>query len=302
MNQRQINAFRLVMRYGSITAAAHAMNVSQPAVSRSIADLERSVGFPLLLRQGGKAEPTTEAREFIQEVERMFYGLDRLAQAAREIKDLRRATLRIASMPMVSFEIVPAALKAFLADHHGIKVTHDVHTSARIVDMVSSHQFDLGIAQTHVERRDIEVLASYRTFCVCAMAPDHPLAGRESIGQRDLKDEPLVALAHHTLTANHLTHSFAEANVNPTIAVESQPSYSACAIAAVGVGVAIVDPMTPRVFGDRLRIVRFEPRIPFDFHIVAAVDMPLSRAAQSFHHQLTQNLAGLEAAHRLEIT
>nr|WP_246226391.1 LysR family transcriptional regulator [Chelativorans xinjiangense] len=76
------------MRHGSITAAAQALNVSQPAVSRLIADLERSVGFRLFLRQGGKSEPTTEAREFIQEVERMFYGLDRLGHGG--IFDARR--------------------------------------------------------------------------------------------------------------------------------------------------------------------------------------------------------------------
>ena len=47
MNQRQLQAFLLVMRHGSITAAAQALNVSQPAVSRLIADLESGVGFAL---------------------------------------------------------------------------------------------------------------------------------------------------------------------------------------------------------------------------------------------------------------
>ncbi|MCR4265893.1 LysR family transcriptional regulator [Nitratireductor sp. ZSWI3] len=299
MNQRQIQAFRQVMRHGSITAAAQALNVSQPAVSRLIADLERSIGFPLFLRQGGRSEPTTEAREFIQEVERMFYGLDRLGQAAREIKDLRRATLHVATMPMVSFEIVPKALKGLLAERRGIKVTHDVHTSARIVDMVASRQLDLGVAQTHIERRDVEFLASYRTYCVCALSPDHPLGGRDVLTPRDLRGEPLVALAHHTLTANYVTQSFAEANVNPNIAIESQPSYSACGLAAMGVGIAIVDPMTPRVFRENLRAIPFEPQIPFDFHIVKPADLPLSRAAEEFRVHLLETLASFSDIHAL---
>ncbi|WP_281354836.1 LysR family transcriptional regulator [Chelativorans alearense] len=299
MNQRQIQAFRLVMRHGSITAAAQALNVSQPAVSRLIADLERSVGFRLFLRQGGKSEPTTEAREFIQEVERMFYGLDRLGQAAREIKDLRRATLHVATMPMVSFEIVPKALKGFLAERHGIKVTHNVHTSARIIDMVASHQLDLGVAQTHIERRDVEFLASYRTYCVCALSPEHPLSERKVLMPHDLRGEPLVALAHHTVTANYVTQSFAEANVNPDIAIESQPSYAACGLAAMGVGIAIVDPMTPRVFRESLRVVPFEPKIPFDFHIVKPADLPLSRAADEFRVHLLETLSSFSDIHSL---
>ncbi len=287
------------MRHGSITAAAQALNVSQPAVSRLIADLERSLGFQLFLRRGGKSEPTTEAREFIQEVERMFYGLDRLGQAAREIKDLRRATLRVATMPMVSFEIIPNALKGFLAERQGIKVTHDVHTSARIVDMVASHQLDLGVAQTSIERRDIEFLASYRTYCVCVLSPDHPLSNRSSLTPRDLRGEPLVALAHHTLTANYVTQRFAEEHVNPTIAIESQPSYSACGLAAKGVGITIVDPMTPRVFRDSLRAIPFEPRIPFDFHIIKPADLPLSRAAEEFRVHLLKTLASFSEIHSL---
>lgn len=287
------------MRHGSITAAAQALNVSQPAVSRLIADLERSLGFQLFLRRGGKSEPTTEAREFIQEVERMFYGLDRLGQAAREIKDLRRATLRVATMPMVSFEIIPNALKGFLAERQGIKVTHDVHTSARIVDMVASHQLDLGVAQTNIERRDIEFLASYRTYCVCVLSPDHPLSNRASLTPRDLRGEPLVALAHHTLTANYVTQRFAEEHVNPTIAIESQPSYSACGLAAKGVGITIVDPMTPRVFRDSLRAIPFEPRIPFDFHIIKPADLPLSRAAEEFRVHLLETLASFSEIHSL---
>ncbi|MDJ0933012.1 hypothetical protein [Breoghania sp.] len=61
----------------------------------------------MLLRLGGKAQPKPEADEFFPEVERMFYGFDRLALVAEQIRDLRRAAFRIASMSMVSFEIVP---------------------------------------------------------------------------------------------------------------------------------------------------------------------------------------------------
>lgn len=300
MNERQIRAFRLVMKLGSITAAAQALNVSQPAVSRLVSDLEQDIGFPLLIRKGGKVRPTAEAHELMREVERMFYGLDRLEQVVREIRDLRRATLNLATMPMVSFEIVPKTLKRFLENHRGIKVTHDVHTSARVVDLVSSRQMDLGIAQTDIEHRGIDILASYRTYCVCVLSPDHRLSHRKVLTPRDLDREPLVALAHHTVTAGYVTQSFAEAHVVPDLAIESQPSYSACALAAMGVGVAIVDPMTPRVFQQGIRTIPFEPRIPFDFHLIKSADLPMSRAAATFCDHLLEALAGFHEAYPLQ--
>jgi len=299
MNQRQIQAFRLVMRHGSITTAAQALNVSQPAVSRLIAELERSLGFPLLIREGGKITPTAEAIEFEREVDHMFFGLERLGQIAREIKELRRASLYIATMPMVSFDILPRALKGFLSKHEGIRVTHNVHTSARIVDLVSSRQIELGIAQTHVKRRDVDILGSYRTYCVCVLTHDHPLAGREKLTPADLQEEKMVALAHHTLTANYVTRAFAEANIQPDVTVESQPSYAACSLAAAGLGVAIVDSMTVGVFRDVLNIIPFEPKIPFDFHLIKPVGVKLSRAAEAFADHITDTLRSIEGAHEL---
>ncbi len=287
MNERQLRAFRYVMQHGSVTAASQSLNISQPAVSRLIAELERSVGFALFLRKGGKVEPTAEGRQLSQEVDRMFYGLERLTQAAREIRDLRRAVLTLASIPMVSLEIMPKAIAKMLGDGAGIKITHDVHGSPQLLDLASTRQIDLGVGQLMGDRPDIEIIASYRTRCVCAMPPGHPQSQHESLTPIDLQAYPLVALAHHTVSAGYITQSFAEANVHPQIAVESQPSYTACALAAAGVGIAIVDPLTPRVFRPQLALAAFDPVIPFDFHIFKPAGSPLSRAAARFCQHLS---------------
>lgn len=291
MNHKQLTAFRTVMRHGTITEAARALHVSQPAVSRLIADLEASIGFPLLHRPGGKAVPTREAYDFYQEVERMFYGLDRLGQVANEIRLLNRAFCRVASMPMVSFEIIPLTLKRVVGRHPGIDISHDVHTSPRILDLLASRQIDIGVAQTDPGRTDVEVLAAYRTSCVCVMAPDHPLAGRKTIRPKDLDGVAMVALNFRTLTYNYLMGCLSEAGVAPKIVVETQPSYSACSLAALGVGVAVVDPITPGIFGDRVSVVPFAPAIPFDYQIIKPVDVPVSRAATVFLDDLQETIA-----------
>ncbi|WP_160383356.1 LysR substrate-binding domain-containing protein [Pseudooceanicola pacificus] len=291
MNQKQLNAFRMVMRHGTITAASRAMNVSQPAVSRMLADLEASIGFPLLHRPGGKAVPTREAYEFFQEVERMFYGLDRLGQVAEDIRALNRAFCRVASMPMVSFELLPQTLKRIVTEHPGIDISHDVHTSPRILDLLASRQIDLGIAQTDPGRKDVEVLAAYRTNCVCVMSPKHRLASRREIRPGDLDGEPMVALNFRTLTYTYLMRCFAEAGVAPKIVTETQPSYSACALAALDVGIAVVDPITPGIFGDRVRVVPFSPSVPFDYQVLKPTGTPMSRAATEFFNLFQETIA-----------
>ncbi|MEO0382525.1 MAG: LysR substrate-binding domain-containing protein [Pseudomonadota bacterium] len=282
MNERQINAFRHVMRLGSITAAARALFVSQPAVSRLISDLEADLGFPLFERRSGKLFPLPEATVLGHEVERMFYGLERLDQFAREMRGLRHGRVTIATLPMASFSVLPRVLRQFLSQHDGIRVTNNVHNSPRIADLVAAGQADIGIAQLAPARNDVRRLASWRCPCVVALPVDHALAGSSQLTPHDLAGAPMVALSHQTVTASYVTERFAEAGVTPDIRVESQPSYSACGLVAEGVGVAIVDPLTVALFPvDRVVVVPFAPTIPFDLHVVGHADRPLSRAASA---------------------
>jgi DNA-binding transcriptional LysR family regulator len=301
MNERQIAAFRHVMRLGSVTAAARAMSVSQPAVSRHISDLETDLGFPLFARRGGKLHPLPEARALGQEVERMFYGLDRLKAFAREIRGLAHTQVSIASLPMASFRILPRALSSFLAAHPGTRVTHNVHTSQRIADLVAAGQADLGIAQLASGRADVRRLVAWRCPCVLALPAGHALSGASVVTPQDLDGVPMVALTYQTATAAFVSERFAHAGVTPRVVAESQPSYAACGLVAEGLGAAIVDPFTPSLFPpDTLTVVPFEPMVPFDIYIVAHPDRSLSRAEQALLALLEAEFDQTEGAERLE--
>ncbi|WP_282610764.1 LysR substrate-binding domain-containing protein [Pelagibius sp. Alg239-R121] len=292
MNQRQIEVFRAVMIYGSITRAAEMLRVSQPAVSRLIADLESDLGFQLFVRSGGRAQPTPEAASLKEEADRFFIGLDRVEAAAREIRDLRRGHIRLATMPAVSFAIAPRIVSAFTKTNESVKVTMDVHTSPRIIDLLAAGQFDLGLAQLPETRPDIEILATYRLACVCAVPTAHPLAGKTEISIEDLAGEPLVALSHHTLASRHLAQSFLAADIRRDIKVESQPSYAACALVAEGVGLAIVDPLTADFFGrERLAVAAFVPETPFDIRLMRPAGVPVSRLTEVFAEQAMNRFA-----------
>lgn len=283
MNQRRIEAFRAVMKSGSITLAAQEMCISQPAVSRLIADLETEIEFKLFVRAGGNISPTEEAQNLLEDVDFFFRGLEGVYSAARDIKELRKGKIRLAVLPNLSFDAAPAIVSDFLQKHPDVKFTMDVLTSSNIVKLVASRHFDLGLAQMADSRPDIKVLASYRLKCVCVMSHNHRLASRKEITAEDLKTENMIALSQHTLAAGHITQNFLSANVTPTIKIESQPSFAACALAVKGIGVAIVDPLTAKFFGDnRLATLPFVPDVPFDFRLIQAAYAIGNRASNNF--------------------
>ena len=301
MNERQITAFSNVLRLGSVTAAGRAMSISQPAVSRHIADLEAELGFSLFERRAGKLLPLPEAHALGREVERMFYGLDRLKSFAREMRGLTHARISIASLPMASFHVLPKAIGAFLRSHQGVRVAHEVYTSKRAADLVAGGQADFGLAQLPLGRSDVRRLAAWRCPCVVALPVGHPLSGRECLSPKDLDGVPMIALSHQTVTAGYMTERFSEAGVTPNVIAECQPSFAACGLVADGLGVAIVDPFTPTMLArDSLAIVPFEPVIPFDVFLVAHAERPLSRGVQVLIDLVVAEFDGTERTQRLD--
>ncbi|WPH24031.1 LysR family transcriptional regulator [Variovorax paradoxus] len=76
---RMIEAFRAAMLHGGISAGADALGIPQPSMSRTIADLQKAVGFPIFHKSGRTLKPTDEAIVLMRKVQQSFIGLDRAA-------------------------------------------------------------------------------------------------------------------------------------------------------------------------------------------------------------------------------
>ncbi|MBL0916281.1 MAG: LysR family transcriptional regulator, partial [Sphingopyxis sp.] len=98
---RQVEAFRAVMMSGGITAAATMLNISQPSVSRLIADMERAVGFRLFDRRGARVHPTAQAQALYEAVRRSLPRLGRLDQAAARSRPASARPVAVARLPRV---------------------------------------------------------------------------------------------------------------------------------------------------------------------------------------------------------
>lgn len=283
MKDRQLEAFRAVMLQGSITKAGEMLHLSQPAVSRYIAALEDEVGFRLFSRQKEGSIPTPEAYSFFEELQHSYTGLSRLGQVAKEIRELRRGHIKMATLPAASFDLIPSIANSFLDTHDELKITLDVHTSTRIVDLVAARQFDIGFAQLANARAGIEVLRTYRSECVCVLPRKSDLARHDIIEPRHLESARTIALAHHTLSARHVDAAFLAQNIRQDILLECQPSYVACCLAMQGAGAAIADPITASFFRSKAIIIKpFKPVVPFDIQLIRPDTDTPSLPVQSF--------------------
>ena len=102
MNHRQLQAFHMTMKMGSVTAAARTLYISQPSVSRLLSELEYSAGIRLFHHQKGKFNPTREAELLFEEVDRYFVGIKSIKKVADQIGGLSRGRLRLGFPPALS--------------------------------------------------------------------------------------------------------------------------------------------------------------------------------------------------------
>lgn len=267
LKPRQVEAFRSVMMTGGITAAAEAMNVTQPAVSRLIRDLEDIVQMTLFERVGARLMPTAEATKLYREVERLYLGLDQIGQAAADIRLHKNTVLRIASVTSLVRPYLHRAIIDTIGDRPDIPLVIDVENSRYIWDMVEQNRYDLGLVFSSPRMVEKNAFRLHSAGAVAAMAPGHRLAGRNVITPADLIDERVLIPGRNSPLRLSLDRAFSREDHQPVSTMETS-MLNCCHFAAAGMGVGIVDHTSLRSAGAEVVAIPFEPRIEVSYFAI----------------------------------
>lgn len=290
MNLRQLEAFRSVMMSRSITQAAQAMHLSQPAVSKLIADLEYAIGFKLFIRSKGSALTVTpEAEHFFHEVERSFIGIDALKRTATDIRNLSTGNLHIASLPALSSSFLPRVIRIFSRRYPKVSIRFYTHSSSTVRQWIANQQFDIGLATRAHEIVGVSATSFLRSVGACVLPPDHALAGREFIEPADLAGQPFISLMVGDQTRRRVDRIFEDACIERKLVIETQYAMTICSLVIEGLGCSIVNTATTSDFLTRGLVVRpFRPRIEFEYMLYTPSLRPLSQTALRFIELMRQ--------------
>jgi DNA-binding transcriptional LysR family regulator len=278
MNFRQVEAFRAVMITGSASRAADLLEVTQPAISRSVLELEKTTGFQLFDRVKGRLVPTAEGQLFFRDVETTFQGLDRLRISAARIRDFGTGDIRIASLAALGSTLVPHAMRLFKQKHPSIAVTLQVASSSTVRELVMSSRFDVGLAADEIDVAGLEHQLFATPKAVCAMASSHRLCEHQVITPEDLHDEPFIALSPEDTVRRKLDKVLQSRNLRLKVAAETPNSSTICALAMEGLGIGLVNPYAADGYRDRGVVFRpFSATVHFRTLLIFRPDLPKSR-------------------------
>lgn len=289
MHTRQLECFLTLMRHGTMTRAAEMLGISQPAVSQTITNLERQLGFALFVRRSGRLQPTPEAKLFHDHANRAVEALERAAQAAQEIRAGQRGYLSIAAYASMSISLLPRIVSLFTANRPHVRVKIISRPTETERQLISTQQFDLAIAEMPLDYpgNRMEVF-SYE--CQCMMPPDHPLAEKSVITPADLDGEPFVSLFRGDPIHQQLAVAFSKYGAHWNIVAETEFFSTACELVEAGCGVGIIDPVVSTPFTGNVVKRPFRPVIEYGVAILLPPFEELSEIAQEFVALLREHL------------
>src|SRR3954447_10763393 len=190
MTFAQLRVLLAVVDEGSFTAAAARVSISQPAVSRAIANLEAELGAPLLTRGRGEARLTdagraaiAHAREAIQQEEALR------AQVAATAAPVRGALVR-ASMPSVTGTLIPPRVRRFRARHPDVELQLFEGTDDEVRAWLNDGAAEIGVVTLPAPGFETQMLGSDEFVAV--VPADHPLARLDAVPIPELASEPFI--------------------------------------------------------------------------------------------------------------
>jgi DNA-binding transcriptional LysR family regulator len=280
---RQIEVLRAVIRCETTVRAAAELGMTQPAVSNAIRHLEGQLGFPMFERVNNRLFPTSEARVLNAEAEPLFAAHSRIQAVAKSFQGDHCGTLRLVATAPLGYSVVPTALKSFRKAFPTTKVFMNMKPEYEVVDLVDSGVDEIGFVLGSKVNRDLHVEEIFSESIVAIMRPEHPLAAEPEIRPEHFAGERFVSLGEGTQVGDLTRSAFAEREVPFQPDIEVRYCNSACILVENGLGLSIVDPLTPAYSGRYDLITRpFRPQRMIAASMLHSPKRMLSKSAKAF--------------------
>lgn len=217
---RQLRVFLAVARAHSFSRAGDTIGLTQPAVSRSISELEGELGLKLLDRTTREVVLTEVGRSLATALERLVADLDDTLHQARQVGEQRRGRVVVASSPTVSTRLMPLYVAECAKRYPDIRMIVRDSVQVDTLQLIRGGGADFGVV---IEPLDTEGLWTEPLltdpFCLVCRR-DHPFARRGSVRWKELHRTAIVLLDHASGSRPLLDRIFLRHGVQPDVAQE----------------------------------------------------------------------------------
>ena len=241
MELSQLAYFRAVARTEHFTRAAEELHITQPSLSKAIANLEGELGVPLFDREGKRVRLNPYGAAFLERVEQILSLTDEAVFFIRDMKEGERGHVRIGS----SFPITPPSpvyyyQYSFFQAHPQVALSLSVRAGGQIESLLEQRELDFGISLCPASRAGITSRPLYTDKLGIIVGPGHPLASARSAPLESLAGEAFLCNSSAPDPNDSARYLCAQAGYEPKILYEGESAELIGESVAMGRGVSFV--------------------------------------------------------------
>ena len=238
---KPLRAFCQTVRLGSVSRAAEALFVSQPAVSLQLQALERELGVVLFERSGRRLVPSREGQLLYDMAQPLVESLDGLEAGFRDkVRGLDAGELTIAANSSTILYLLPKIVEEFRRRHPDVRLALQDAISAYGTELLRSDAADLAVGSMLDVPGDLSYAPIHDFEQVLIVPHGHPLAGKRTLTLEDLSPWPLILPPKRQITWRLVDLVFQRHRVPYTVALEVGGWEVIKQYVAMGMGISIV--------------------------------------------------------------
>jgi DNA-binding transcriptional LysR family regulator len=238
---KPLRAFCQTARLGSVSRAAEALYVSQPAITLQLQALERELGVRLFERVGRRLTPTREGDALYELARPLVDGLDALPAAFRQqVQGFDAGELNIAANSTTTLYLLPKIVAHFRRQHPDVRLILHSAISADGTDLLRENAVDLAFGSMVDVPGDLSYAPVYRFDQVLITPPDHPLAALETLSLADIAAHDLILPPKRQVTWRLVDQVFQQHRTPYRVALEVGGWEVIKQYVAMGMGVSII--------------------------------------------------------------
>jgi len=262
LNFHQLYIFYAVASYHSFSRAAEALEITQPAVSIQIQELEKSLGATLFHRRS-RGLRVTEVGETVLAYARQIFSLSsKLLETVQEIHGLQVGRLSLGASTTPGEFVLPLAIGRFRRAHPGIQVEMSLANTRSIIQRILNREIDLGMVGDWPTppSNEVELIEYLNDEIVMVASPSHPAARERPLTLRQVVDHGLIMREEGSATRVYAERCCHKLGVTPTVAVSlgSNQAVKQAAIGGGGIGIISRLGVTAEVRAGLLTILNVE--------------------------------------------
>lgn len=253
MTIRHMKIFLQVYALESITKAAEVLNMTQPAVTRAIQEMEHYYGVCLFERIGHRLSRMAAGEEFYAHALHIVEAFDRMEKELRDWDEIGR--IRIGATNTLGCFFLPELLLEFRNQYPKLEIISTVTNADMLQNGLLDNQYDLALMEGNVSVQKLHAQPFAKDKMMLVLPPGHELAGKEKICLFDVEKYPLLLREKGSTTRSLLEHFFFLHHIEASPVLESCNPQALIKAVQCGLGISFLPERWVREQADEGRLV-----------------------------------------------